>query len=67
MAVRASEVGCPGETVLSCVTSNSEGHNFLVRTPIRVFLDFMEIPLSQYFSHVPMEDIVQTGRLVLAS
>ena len=29
----------------------SEGHNFFVRTPIRVLLDSMEIPLSQYYIH----------------
>ena len=44
----------------------SEGHNFFVRTSIQVFLDSMEIPLSQDFSHVPVEDIGQLGRLGLA-
>ena len=34
---------------------NSEGHNFLVRTSIRVFLDFMEIPLSQDSIRMPVE------------
>ena len=34
----------------------SDGHNFFVRTLFRVFLDSMEIPLSQDPSHVPMED-----------
>ena len=33
----------------------SEGHNFPVRTPIRVFLNSMEIPLSQDSIHVPVE------------
>ena len=44
----------------------SEGHNFFVRTPFRVFLDFMKIPLSQDFNHVHVEDIEQLGRLGLA-
>ena len=30
----------------------SEGHNFFVRTPIRVFLDSMESPLSQESIHI---------------
>ena len=34
----------------------SEGHNSFVRTPIRVFLDFMESPLSQEYIHMPEED-----------
>ena len=39
----------------------SEGHNFFVRTPFRVFLDSMEIPLSQDCSHVPLVDIGKSG------
>ena len=35
----------------------SDGHYFFVRTPFWVFLDSMEIPLSQDSSHIPMEDI----------
>ena len=45
----------------------SEGNNFLVRIPIQVFFDSMESPLSQDYSHVPVEDIVQSGMLVLTS
>ena len=32
-----------------------EGHNFFIRTLIRVFLDSMEIPLSQDSSHMNVE------------
>ena len=35
----------------------SEGHNFFVRTPIRVFLDSMEIPLSQESIHIYLDKI----------
>ena len=45
----------------------SEGHNFIVPIPIRVFFDSVERPLSQDCSHVPVEDIVQSGMLVLTS
>ena len=39
----------------------SEGHNSFVRTPIRVFLYYMEIPLSQEYNHMTEEDnICQT-------
>ena len=34
-----------------------EGHNSFVRTPFRVFLDSMEIPLSQEYMHIREEDI----------
>ena len=34
----------------------SEGHNFFVRASFRVFLNSMEIPLSQDSRNVPMED-----------
>ena len=34
----------------------SDGHKFFVRTLFWVFLDFMEIPLSQYSIHMPLED-----------
>ena len=33
-----------------------EGHNFLVRTPFRVFLDSMESPLSQDSIRMSVED-----------
>ena len=36
----------------------SEGHNFFVRTPFRVFLDSIESPLSQDSRHVPVEGSV---------
>ena len=35
----------------------SEGHNSFVRTPFRVFLDSMEITLSQESIHMPEETI----------
>ena len=34
----------------------SDDYNFFVRTPFQVFLDSMEIPLSQDSIHVPVED-----------
>ena len=34
----------------------ADDHNFLVRTPFQVLLDYMERPLSQYFIHIPMEN-----------
>ena len=52
---RAGRVGWPGRSAYSCVTPTSEGHNFFVRTLFRVFLDFMEIPLSQNSSRMPLE------------
>ena len=36
--------------------SNLEGHNFFVRTPFWVFLNSMEIPLSQETIYMPVED-----------
>ena len=39
-----------------CWPPTSNGHNFFVRTPFQVFLDSMEIPLSQDSSHAPVED-----------
>ena len=33
-----------------------DGHNFFVRTPFQVFLDYMEIPLSQDSIHMTLED-----------
>ena len=50
---RASRV----RKVIHVRPSTSEGHNFFVRAPIRVFLDSMEIPLSQYYIHIPIDDI----------
>ena len=35
----------------------SEGHNFFIRTPIWVFLDSMESPLSQDYIHIPVDGI----------
>ena len=37
------------------MTSNFGSSNFFVRTPFRVFLDYMESPLSQNSSHMPVE------------
>ena len=67
MVVRPSEVGCPVKQFSHVWPPTSEGHNFLVRIPIWVFFDSMENPLSQDCSHVPVEDIVQSGMLVQAS
>ena len=33
----------------------SDGHNFFIRTPFRVFLDSMESPFSQDSIHMPMD------------
>ena len=52
---QAGRVGWPGRVAYSCVTSNSEGHNFFVRTPFRVFLDSMESPSSQDSICMPLE------------
>ena len=49
---RLSQVSLAGFDYVSPPTSN--GHNFFVRTPFRVFLDSMEIPLSKDSIHVPM-------------
>ena len=35
----------------------SEGHNFFLQTPIRVFLDSMESPLSQESIHIELDKI----------
>ena len=35
-----------------------EGHISFVRTPILVFLDSMESPLSQEYIHMPKEDSI---------
>ena len=57
---RSDQLVSPGQLV--CVDyvrpPTSEGHNFFVRTPIRLFLDSMEIPLSQEFIYIPDEDII---------
>ena len=50
---RASRV----RVVIHVRPSTSEGHNFFVRAPIRVFFDSMEIPLSQDYSHVFVDGI----------
>ena len=42
----------------------SEGHNFFVRTMIRVFLDFMESPLSQEYIHMPKDDIRRQNKVL---
>ena len=39
-----------------CWPPTSDGHNFFVITPFRVFFESMESPLSQDSSHVPVED-----------
>ena len=35
----------------------SDGHNFFVRTPLQMFLDFMEIPLSLESIHIYLDEI----------
>ena len=40
----------------NCWLPTSDGHTFFIRTPFLVFLDYMESPLSQDSSHIPMED-----------
>ena len=40
---------------LFCLPPTLDDHIFRVRTPFGVFLDSMEIPLSQYSFHVPVE------------
>ena len=46
---RSGQLVSPGQLVLVDYIRppTSEGHNSFVRTPIWVFLDYMEIPLSQ--------------------
>ena len=38
------------------ILPTSDGHNIFVRTLFRVFLDSMEVPLSQDFFHMFVED-----------
>ena len=40
-----------------CWPPTSDDHNFFVRTPFRVFLDSMKIPLSLKFIHIYLNDI----------
>ena len=40
---------------LFCLPPTSDDHIFRVRTPFGVFLDSMEIPLSQDSFHIPVE------------
>ena len=61
LAVRASWLAVRVSRPDSCVTSNLEGHNFFVRTPIQVFLDSMESPLSQYYSYILVDSIDSIG------
>ena len=37
--------------------STLDGHNFLFQTPIRVFLDYMESPLSLEYIHIQLNAI----------
>ena len=43
--------------VIHVKSPTSEGHNFFVQTLILVFLDYMEIPLSQDYNHIPVDGI----------
>ena len=49
----------PGQLVRFAYVSSptSEGHISFVRTPIWVFLDYMESPLSQEYIHMPEKNI----------
>ena len=38
-------------------SSTSDGHNFFVRTPFQMLLDYMEIPLSLESIHIYLDDI----------
>ena len=67
MAVRASKVGCPGKTALSCATSNFGRSLLLCLNSDSGVLGFYGKPLIQDCSHILLEDIGQSGRLVLAS
>ena len=40
-----------------CWPPTSDDHNFFVRTPFRVFLDSIEIPLSLEFIHIYLDNI----------
>ena len=40
---------------LFCLPQISDGYNFFVPTPFRLFLDFMESPLSQESIHMHVE------------
>ena len=44
--------------ISNCVTPTSNDHIFRVRTPIHVFLDSTESPLSLEFDHMPMNGIL---------
>ena len=39
------------------ISPTSDGHNFFVRTPFRMFLDYMESPLSLESIHIYLEYI----------
>ena len=50
--VRAGRLGL----AIQVCPPTSDDHNFFVQTPFRVFLDSMEIPLSQDSRHIPVDD-----------
>ena len=56
---KSGQLVSPGQLVLVDYIRlpTSEGHNSLVRTSIWVFLDSMEIPLSQESIDMPEENI----------
>ena len=54
--VPSVQVGHRGH-FLFCLPPTLDDHIFRVRTPLGVFLDSMEIPLSQYSFHVIVEGI----------
>ena len=56
---RSDQLISPGQLVLVDYVRvpTSEGHNFSIRTPIRVFLDSMESPLSQEFINSQLDNI----------
>ena len=53
-SARAGRVGWLGRAT-HVRPPTSEGHNFFVRTLFQVFLDSMEIPLSQDSIHMPVD------------
>ena len=57
--VTSGQLVNPGQLVRIAyvLPPTSEGHIFSVRTPIWVFLDSMESPLSQEYTHMPEENI----------
>ena len=43
---------CSQEQIFLLLSPISDGHNFFVRSPFWVFLDYMESPLSLEYIHI---------------